>query len=188
MSESEIVNSFWETTCCVLSHFSCVPLFAMLRTVSHQAPLSMGFSRQEYWSGLSFPSPGDLPNPGIEPRSPTLQVDSLPFEPSLSVLSQMSYSCQLITHLECILYSLFTSFFSLLDLQSLDLAMKVAPFLTPFALALYCSRSVSQWDRWQWICLVLPLWSFKLSVLSTNTVNIKWGNDYKVLTILSEKD
>ena len=46
-----------------------------------QAPLSMGFSRQEYWSGLPFPSPGDLPNPGIESRPPTLQVDSLPAEP-----------------------------------------------------------------------------------------------------------
>ena len=68
------------------------------------------------------------------------------------------------------------------------LAMKVAPFLTPFALALDCSMLVSQWDRWQWICLVLPLCSFKLSLLSTSTVNIKWGNDYKVLTILSEKD
>ena len=41
----------------------------------------MGFSRQEYWSGLSFPSPGDLPNPGIEPRSPVLQADALPSEP-----------------------------------------------------------------------------------------------------------
>ena len=45
-----------------------------------QAPLSMGFSRQEYWSGLPFPSPGDLPIPGIEPRSPALQADSLPTE------------------------------------------------------------------------------------------------------------
>ena len=45
-------------------------------TVAHQAPLSMGFSRQEYWSGLPFPSPGDLPNPGIKPRSPALQADS----------------------------------------------------------------------------------------------------------------
>ena len=43
-------------------------------------PLSMGFSRQEYWSGLPLPSPGDLPNPGIEPRSPALQADSLPTE------------------------------------------------------------------------------------------------------------
>ena len=50
-------------------------------TVAHQAPLSMEFSMQEYWSGLPFPSPGDLPNPGIEPRSPALQADSLLTEP-----------------------------------------------------------------------------------------------------------
>ena len=50
--------------------------FVISWTVAHQAPLSMGFSRQEYWSGLSFPSPGDLPNPGIKPWSPVLQVDS----------------------------------------------------------------------------------------------------------------
>ena len=47
----------------------------------HQAPPSMGFSRQEYWSGLAFRSPGNLPNPGIEPRSPTLYTDTLPSEP-----------------------------------------------------------------------------------------------------------
>ena len=51
---------------------SRVRLFATLWTVAYQAPLSMGFSRQEYWSGLPFPSPGDLPNPGLEPGSPTL--------------------------------------------------------------------------------------------------------------------
>ena len=50
-------------------------------TVAHQAPLSMGFSRQEYWSGFSFPPPGDLPDPGIEPLSPALQVDPLPIDP-----------------------------------------------------------------------------------------------------------
>ena len=50
-------------------------------TVAHQASLSMGFSRQEYWSGLPFPSPGNLPNPGIKPRSPTLQADALTSEP-----------------------------------------------------------------------------------------------------------
>ena len=49
-------------------------------TVAHQAPLSMEFSRQEYWSGLPFPSPGDLPDTGIEPGSPTLQADALPSE------------------------------------------------------------------------------------------------------------
>ena len=50
-------------------------------TVACQISLSMEFSRQEYWSGLLFPSPGDLPNPGIEPRSPALQAVSLPPEP-----------------------------------------------------------------------------------------------------------
>ena len=50
-------------------------------TVAFQAPLSMGFSREEYWSGWPLPSQGDLPNPGIEPSSPALQADSLPAEP-----------------------------------------------------------------------------------------------------------
>ena len=49
-------------------------------SVAYQAPLTVGFSRQEYWNGLPFPSPGDLPNPGIEPGSPTLQADGLPSE------------------------------------------------------------------------------------------------------------
>ena len=65
----------------MLSHFSHVRLFVMLWTVAHQAPLSMGFSRQEYWSGLPCPPPGDLPDSGMEPLSPVtpaLQVDSLP--------------------------------------------------------------------------------------------------------------
>ena len=62
----------------VLICFSCVRLFVTLWTVACQAPLSMGFSKQEYWSGLSFPSPGDLPNPGIEPGCPDLQANSLP--------------------------------------------------------------------------------------------------------------
>ena len=52
---------------CMLSYFSRVQLFATLWTAALQAPLSMGFSRQAYWSGLPFPSPGDLPDPGIEP-------------------------------------------------------------------------------------------------------------------------
>ena len=60
---------------------SCVGLFVTLWTVAYQAPPSMGFSRQEYWSGLPFPSPGDLPDPGIKPRSPEFQVDTLPSEP-----------------------------------------------------------------------------------------------------------
>ena len=58
-----------------------VRLFATPWTVAYQAPLSMRFSRQEYWSGLPFPSPGDLPDPGIELRSPALQADALTSEP-----------------------------------------------------------------------------------------------------------
>ena len=61
-----------------LSH---VRLFATPWAVAYQAPPSLGFSRQEYWIGLPFPSPGDLPNPGIEPGSPVLQADALPSEP-----------------------------------------------------------------------------------------------------------
>ena len=61
-----------------LSH---VQLFATPGTVAYEAPLSMGFSRQKYWSQLPFPSPWDLPDPGIEPGSPALQADALPSEP-----------------------------------------------------------------------------------------------------------
>ena len=57
------------------------PTLVIPWTVAHQAPLSMGFFRQEYWSGLPFLSPGDLPNPRIKPRSPALQAVSLLFEP-----------------------------------------------------------------------------------------------------------
>ena len=64
-----------------MKSLSRVRLFATAWTVAYQAPPSMEFSRQEYWSGLPFPSPGDLPAPGIKPGSPTLQADALPSEP-----------------------------------------------------------------------------------------------------------
>ena len=60
---------------------SCVRLFVTPWTIAYQAPPSMGFSRQEYWSGLLFPSPRDLPNPGIKPGSPALEADALTSEP-----------------------------------------------------------------------------------------------------------
>ena len=59
-------------------------------TVAHQAPLSMGFPKQEYWNGLPFLSPGDLPNPGIEPASPARQADSLPLSHLGSHLGEVS--------------------------------------------------------------------------------------------------
>ena len=69
---------------CLLSHFSHIQLFETLWNVAPQALLSVGFSRQEYWSGLPCPAPGYLPDPGVEPASlmfPALQADSLPSEP-----------------------------------------------------------------------------------------------------------
>ena len=76
-----VYNSFYLLcVLCVCKSLSHVLLFATPWAVACQRPLSMGFSRQEYWSRLLFPSPGDLPDPGIEPMSPVLQAYSLPFE------------------------------------------------------------------------------------------------------------
>ena len=75
---------------CVCVIHSVVPNFVTPWTVPCQAPLSMGFSRQEYWSGLPFPSSSDLPDPGIKPGSPELQTDSLPSEPPEKPLKDMS--------------------------------------------------------------------------------------------------
>ena len=80
ISESVLVQS--------LSH---VRLFVTPWTVAHQAPLSMGFSRQEYWSGLRFPSPRDFPDLGIKPGSPALQAYSLLSEPQLLKLCLVQY-------------------------------------------------------------------------------------------------
>ena len=68
---------YWCVSCSAV--FNCVQPHGL--HAACQAPMSMGFSRQEYWSGLPFPSPGHLPHPGIETGSPALQVDSLPSEP-----------------------------------------------------------------------------------------------------------
>ena len=72
-----------------MKSLSRVQLFATPWTVAYQASPSMGFPRQEYWSGLPFPSPGDLPNPGIEPRSPALEADA--FIPHLKNLPNQGY-------------------------------------------------------------------------------------------------
>ena len=99
-----------------MSSFSVCPW-----TVTHQASLSMGFSRQQYWSGLPFPVPGDRLHPGIEPRSPALQVDALPSEPpgkphffflihSIVVFNLLvSYPYLLLSH-TCFLYYLSSTF------------------------------------------------------------------------------
>ena len=91
MTDFLLTIQIWEkgikkktTVCCrkvKVKSLSFVQLFETLWTVAYQAPPSMEFSRQEHWSGLPFPSPGDLPDPGIKPRSPALQADPLPSEP-----------------------------------------------------------------------------------------------------------
>ena len=77
-----------------MKSLSPVRLFAIPWTVAYQASQSMEFSRQEYWSGLPFPSPGDLPNPGIEPESPALQADALLSEPMFILYT---YSTHILT-------------------------------------------------------------------------------------------
>ena len=79
-----LCNTWDLSSLCACGHISCVRLFVMLWTVALQTPLSMGFSRQEYWSGLPQPPPGNPINPVTEPESPAspaLQVDSLSSEP-----------------------------------------------------------------------------------------------------------
>ena len=79
--------------------WSRVRLFATPWTEAHQAPLSLGFSRQEYWSGLPFPSPGELPDPGIKPGSPALQADALTSEPPGTVFNVLGLSFSLLNAL-----------------------------------------------------------------------------------------
>ena len=87
-----------------IQSLSCVQLFAIPWIVDYQAPPSMGFSRQEYWSGLQFTSPEDLPDPGIEPRSPTLQADTLRSEPPGESLRYLSHigNVTLLSHIICV--------------------------------------------------------------------------------------
>ena len=87
----------------MLSH---VELFVIPWTVAHQAPLSMGFSQQKYWSELPFPSPGHFPDPGIEPVSPAWQADSLPLK---HLASPIIITCisQIMTIEMCLLHLCF---------------------------------------------------------------------------------
>ena len=77
---------------------SCVQLSVTPWNVAHQAPPSMGFSRQEHWSGLPFPSPGDLPDPGIEPRCSALQTDALLSEPPAKPYHILEKACSLFSN------------------------------------------------------------------------------------------
>ena len=106
--KKEKILLYWLTKafeCVKVKSLSRVWLFVTPWTVAYQASPSMGFSRQEYWSGLPFPSPGDLSDPGIEPRSPTLEADALTSEPPVDhnklwkILKEMGIP----DHLTCLL-------------------------------------------------------------------------------------
>ena len=100
LGEGDLWSGMYHIGVCgsMLSRFSCVQLFVTLWTVAHQASLSVGFSRQEYWSRFPCSPPGDLPDPGIEsvsPVAPVLQADSLP-------LSHQGSPCNIIKSLSLI--------------------------------------------------------------------------------------
>ena len=94
MHISWVVLQMWKKM--KVKSFSCVQVFVTPWTVAYQALQSMEFSRQEYWSGLPFPFPGDLPNPGIEPGSPSLQADTLPYEPPGKHMWKLSNKCKIL--------------------------------------------------------------------------------------------
>ena len=103
--QTSLINNHESVSCSIMSD-SATPW-----TVAHWAPLSMEFSRQEYWSEEPFLSPGDLPNPGIKPWSPALQADSLPSE--LQEQSEMSvsiYICKVACHQVSVIHLLVNSF------------------------------------------------------------------------------
>ena len=81
LTETEDIKKRWQEYRSEVKSLSRVRLFTTPWTGAYGASLSTGFSRQEYWSGLPFPSPGDLPGPGIKPRSATSEADALPSEP-----------------------------------------------------------------------------------------------------------
>ena len=92
----DITNILDSFVCCMLSHFSHVQLSATLWTVARQPPLSMGFSREECWSGLPFPPPGKLPNPGIKPApitSPALASGFLTIHYTTSEAHLFKFNC-----------------------------------------------------------------------------------------------
>ena len=125
---------------------SCVWLFATPWIIQ-----SMEFYRPECWSGWHFPSPGDLPNPGIEPRSPTLQMDSLPAKPQ----GKPEFPLKLNS-----LQSLWLTFFSreviILDQQEDNPSFPQRTYPTIWLISLSCSEKLRQWPRWRMVATCWP--------------------------------
>ena len=107
MGSQRVKRGIYKARVCVLSHFSGWQLFVTPWTVAHQAPLSMGFSRKEYWSGLPCASPGVLPDPGIKPKSPSSSVPATGF-PSASTLWGSPHEGQTLTQSRDVFATLFS--------------------------------------------------------------------------------
>ena len=144
------------------SHY--VRLFETLWTVACQTPLSMGISRQEYWSGLPFPSPGDHPNPGIEPGSPALWADS---RVPLSMESALSFRSQHICHLlqlTQITLNYYLNYYLKIPIIVLVMCVcvcvlsRVCLFVTPWTIALQAllSMEFSRQEYWSGLPFLTP--------------------------------
>ena len=142
-----------------MKSLSRVWLFGTPWTISYQAPRSMGFSRQEYWSGLPFPSPGDLPDAGIEPKSPALQADALPsHQGSLGCLvDSLNLWTPVLQFWEVFFFPLFSDFPSFLPLSLLPRST-VTPLRHALLELLLCMYQSS------WISLLI-YFSFLFSIL-----------------------
>ena len=153
---------------------SRVRLFATPWTVAYQASLSMGFSRQEYWSGLPFPSPGDLPNPGIEPGSPALEIDPLTSEPPGKPKSLLFGEQLMVSPINCFLQGEFWRWTSCIcSLVSLMLWVKVAR--THLTLNIFIlSKRFSY-------CLLRVMWGFGMFKFSeASVVAFGWKRGKKI--------
>ena len=130
-------------------------LFATPWTVAYQAPPSMGFSRQEYWSGLPFPSPGDLPDRGVEPGSPEFQAEALTSEPPGKLCSSLSNLVDCSTPGSCVLHYL------------------LCPPLSPRVCSISCQ--LSWWCHPTISTSVVPFFSCPLRVFSNESaLCIRW--------------
>ena len=128
-----------------MKSLSRVQLFAAPWTVAYQAPASMGFSRQEYWSGLPFPSPGDVPNLGIEPRSPAFQADALTSEPPGKPKIRLVVMKEIFTYWGCLASTWLDLNFMLLAhsvFSSVQSLSRVWLFVTQWTTACQASLSI----------------------------------------------
>ena len=158
---------------------------AIARTAALQAPLSMGFSRQEYWSGLPFPSPGDLPDSGIEPGSPALHADSLPPEPPVGCIKRVCEASRIEKNLQIIVNISVYHFISSKeknvipyhDIKKTVVELSFHSFATSFKRSPVGSEKMSQSFYMAW-------GTFHICVADKKTLKFMWSLISKFFPIL----